>query len=541
MSRKTKKLGPEQHMLTVTGLIDPADNKWVLSSHKGAQALLPYADFALNRGQLWTAMAERGLVVIAKAVKNSIITQVEELEDFEHRVIFSRPGWLGGQFATASGRVIAPPKTTKGIVGFQPNRIKCAQIGTHKGWLREVALPLVGHHIPCFALMTCFAAPLLDLIGRVDNFGFELSGAGGKGKSTAQRLMASVVGPAMEKNQGYITSFYMTPAALEKSMRWHADMPYIIDEANLFGSGTGGRADHRAMQDFSFQMSSGMSKGRFDMPDQEGYRFIYVTSANEPFHELLGRTHRDTANAASDRLMPIVVPEGDAGVFGPLPSAYQSYREFILALETGMSCQYGTAMPKFLQALVRERHENELELLEKIRDRINHFKKHVGVNENNGSDVRVAEAFGLVYAAGVCARAYKVLPREFKCLAAVVDCYTNYRTNVPVRQSLPERILAIASLGKTMTIDRRNLPILTDDQVEQVGAFIRVVKGETLLLMTASLGNRMLPDWDSLSRTADFRSLNKADKDRRGRGYHCRVRKNAGPEWFYAFKLPQQN
>jgi Domain of unknown function (DUF927) len=539
MSRKTKNSEPEQELPVVTGFVDPAGNKWVRSRYKGAQALLPYTDFALNRGQLWSAMAEKGLVVIAKTVKDSIITQVEKLEDFENRLIFARPGWLGGQFATASGRIIAPPKAIKGIVAFQPNGIKTARLGTHQGWLRQVALPLTGHHVPCFALMTCFAAPLLDVIGRTDNFGFELSGAGGKGKSTAQRLMASVVGPAMEKNQGYITSFYMTPAALEKSMRWHADMPYIIDEANLFGSGTSGCADRRAMQDFSFQMSSGMSKGRFDMPTQEGYRFIYVTSANEPFHELLGRTHRDTANAASDRLMSIAISEGDAGVFGPLPSAYQSYREFILALENGMSSQYGTAMPKFLQALVRERHENEPELLEKVRSRINHFKSHVGVNENNGSDVRVAEAFGLVYAAGVCARTYKVLPREFKCLASVVDCYTKYRTNVPVRQSLHERLLTIASRGKTMTIDHRNLPTLTNDQLEQAGAFIRVVKGETLLLMTARLGNRMLPDWDSLSRTSDFRSLNKADKDRRGRGYHCRVRKNAGSEWFYAFKLPQ--
>ncbi|WP_295525994.1 DUF927 domain-containing protein [Novosphingobium sp. Chol11] len=539
MSRIIKISEPEQEPPTVIGFIDPKGHKWVLTEHKGASALLPYSDFAINRGQIWAAMADQGLILVAKAAKNSIIQQIDELNDFAERLIFDRPGWYAGQFVNASGKVFAPPKAQKGLVGFRPNPAKCSKKGTHFRWLQQVASPLAGHPIPSFAIMACFASPMLDLIGRADNFGFELSGAGGKGKSTTQRLMASVVGPAMEKDRGYITSFYMTPAALEKSMRGHSDMPFIIDEANLFGSGTGGRTDQRAMRDFSFQMGSGMTKGRYDNPNQEGYRFIFVTSANEPFHELLGHAHRDTANAASDRLMSITIPEGDAGVFGALPSGYGSFREFTLALETGMAEQYGTAMPKFLRALVRARHRGESKLLTNIWRKIGDFKHHVGVNENNGSDVRVAEAFGLVYAAGFYARLKRVLPQDFDCLGAAVHCYSNYRSTVPVRQSLPERLRAIAGRPETMTIDRQSLPTISDEEMEQAGAFIRAVKGETLLLMTASFGIRMFPDWQSVSMTTDFRNLNKADKNGRGRGFHCRIRANSKVDWFYAFRLAQ--
>lgn len=538
MSRTANISEPEPDLPTVSGLVDPKGQKWVLTSYQGAQALLPYADFALNRSQLWTRMAQQGLILVSKAARTSIIEQVEGLHEWTPRLIFSRPGWFEGQFVTASGKVYAPPQATKGLVGFQANPIKCSKRGAHARWLAQVAAPLAGHHIPCFAIMACFAAPLLGLVGRTDNFGFELSGAGGKGKSTTQRLMASVVGPAMEKDSGYITTFNMTHAGLEESMRSHSDMPFIIDEANLFGLGSGGRADHRAMRDFSFQMGSGTTKRRYGSPNQEGFRFIFVTSANEPFHQLLGHAYRDTANAASDRLMSITVPEGDAGVFGPLPPGYQNYRQFTQTLETGMAEQYGTAMGKFLWVLVRDRQRDEAALLAKLLRRIDAFKRHVGVNENNGSDVRVAEAFGLVYAAGFYARRIGVLPSAFDCMEAASYCYTNYRCTVPVRQSLPDRISAIATRAETLTVDRTALPTLSDEEMERIGAFIRVVKGETLLLMTPNFGGRLFPDWPSLSRTAEFQALNKADKDSRGRGYHCRVRANSSVDWFYAFRLP---
>ncbi|MCW1383926.1 DUF927 domain-containing protein [Novosphingobium sp. KCTC 2891] len=526
-----------QNLPMVTGLIDPKGSKWVLTKYNGASALLPYGAFVQSRSQLLSTLSQHGVVIIPKAAKDSFMEQVGELEEFSPRVIFSRPGWHQGQFATVSGKVYAPSKTTKGLIGFETNPIKCARKGTHSAWLQLVAGPLAGHHIPVFAIMACFAAPMLSVVGRADNFGFELSGAGGKGKSTTQRLMASVVGPAMEKNQGYITTFNMTHVALDEAMRSHSDMPFIIDEANLFGLGTGGRADDRAMRDFSFQMGSGVTKGKFGRVNQEGYRFIFVTSANEPFHELLGRAHRDTANAASDRLISISIPEEDSGVFGPLPSGYQSYRAFTLALETAMVAQYGTAMPKFLRALVRSRHKNEAKFVGALNRRIATFKQHVGVNENNGSDVRVAEAFGLVYAAGEYARHTGVLPKEYDCLAAASHCYSNYRGTVPVRQSLPDRLKAIIERPETRAVDRAALPTLSDEELEAIGAFIRVVKGETLLLMTPSFGGRMLPDWRSLMGTPAFQRLNKADKNGRGRGYHCRVRANSKVDWFYAFKI----
>ena len=388
---------PDQPPVNTRGFTGPNQQLWVEVNYKGAKELIEYRRFVADRSSMWTSLADKGLVIISKAAKASLYDQVESLKEFPPRLIFARPGWCHGQFVTASGRIFAPKGVQKGAVAFTPDALKCSKKGSHAKWRAEIAQRLTDHPIPCFFLLTCFAAPMLEVVGRTDNFGFELAGQGGKGKSTTQRLMASVVGPAMDKDRGYITTFNMTPAALEESMLGHSDMPFIIDEANLYGSGEGGRANKRKMQEFAFQMAGGTTKGRYGNAQQKGYRFIFATSANQPFNQLLGESHTDIANAATDRLMSITVPEGDAGVFGPLPEELQSYRELTLALETAMMRQYGTAMPKFLSKLVRQRHTDEAGLKTAIRRRIDEFKREVGINDNNGSDVRVAEAFGLVY------------------------------------------------------------------------------------------------------------------------------------------------
>lgn len=523
----------------VRGFTDQHKQRWVRVERNGVSATIEYNLFAAERGAVWKSLSDKGLVLVKKSDRTSVSEQVEDLEHFPPILILSRPGWSEGQYVNASGRVFKPNGANKGVVAFIPNPTKCSKKGVHAKWMEQIAAPLKGHPIPGFFIMATFAAAILELSGRTDNFGFELAGEGGKGKTTTQRLMASVVGPAMEKNRGYITTFHMTPAALERSMGWHSDMSFIIDEANLFGAGEGGRADKRKMREFSFQMASGTTKGRFDNPQQEGYRFIFVTSANEPFNELLGETHQDVANAATDRLMSISVPEGDAGVFGPLPSGFASYRQFTFALETAMSQQYGSAMPKFLKKLVEVRHKDEAALKAAIRRKIDQFKSVVGINDNNGSDVRVAEAFGLVYAAGDFARHHGILPHDFDCLVSATHCYTNFRSTVPIRQPLRERLIAIANRPATMRVDPKNLAELSNDEVTNAGAFVRDRKGETLLLVTTAFGQKMFPDWNAIKGTADFVMLNRANDNGRGRGYHCRIRSNKKSDWFYCFKLSE--
>ncbi|MBB3941565.1 hypothetical protein GGR39_003245 [Novosphingobium fluoreni] len=524
--------------LLVKGYADQRGQRWYEVRLGREKALLHQGEL-IERAKIFHVLKDRGVTIWRPDDKKEVLEKLEELDHFPTRLIFDRPGWAGGQFANASGRVYAPGGTRKGLVAFQTSPHKCATKGKHAEWLKQVAEPLCGHLIPMFFVMAAFAAPMLEMSGLSANPGFELAGEGGKGKTTTMRLMASTSGPAMLGHQGYITTFSMTPAAIEQSMRMHSDMPFLIDEANLYNQGGSAASNRRMMQDFSFAMAQGTTKGRYNEIDQKRYWFICVTSANAPLHELMAQSHQDIAGAAIDRLNTIMVPAGDAGVFGPLAAGYENYRQFTQALEAGMAEQYGTAMSKYLRKLVAARHEDEAGLKAKIKSRIDAFKVAVGISDSNGSDVRVAEAYGLVYAAGVFARHCGVLPKGFDCMAAAQHCYANFRATVPLRQSLADRLRAIAARPETMTIDRRNLPTLTDDQMQAAGAFLRKIKGQQSLLLTAEFGRTMFPDWNALKGTSEFRNLNRSGSDDRGRGRHCRVRANKAMDWLYCFAMPE--
>lgn len=89
------------------------------------------------------------------------------------------------------------------------------------------------------------------------------------------------------------------------------------------------------------------------------------------------------------------------------------------------------------------------------------FRKKAGVDENNGSKVRVADAFGLEYAAGRLAKTYTVFPKCLNCLAPALACY---RLN-PVPRSnlvrLADRLPPIEDRIRQLTDDEaiRRVPM----------------------------------------------------------------------------------
>ena len=98
--------------------------------------------------------------------------------------------------------------------------------------------------------------------------------------------------------------------------------------------------------------------------------------------------------------------------------------EYANALTRAAEQNHGHAIRKFLKQLVRARAKDDAALRAWIASRVNGFVEKANIDPNDGSAFRVAEAFGLVYAAGRLAQQYGVLP---DCLAvgpAVLTCYS---------------------------------------------------------------------------------------------------------------------
>lgn len=327
--------------------------------------------------------------------------------------MIERVGWNGQHFALPDGTVFSPSGAQQPDIVFQRIPRRCSPRGTFKGWKRKVARRLAGQALAEFVLCLAFAAPLLALTNRVGNFGFELVGGKGTGKSSLQQLMSSVLGALQGEDGHYWVSFDATPNALEQSMAGFSDLPLILEEANLFVAGETARTRGNNFKALAFRLGGGSEKARFDQGQPKEFRLIFLTSSNERLAKLMN-INSEAARAAEDRLITLPIEGRPHGVLDFVPSGTANASQFIADLVAAADAHHGHAIRRFLSHLVQERADDERRLRAEIVRRMASFREKAGVDPNAGSAVRVADAFGLVFAAGALAKRYGALPRAFR-------------------------------------------------------------------------------------------------------------------------------
>jgi hypothetical protein len=425
------------------------------------------------------------------------------------------------------------------VVLFQADPVKCSKAGSPKGWRDGVAKPLIGQHLASFMLMTAFAAPLLDLTSRVGNFGYELVGEGGKGKSTLQQIMSSVAGGALPSAPGvYWITCNATANGLERAMVAHSDHPMILEEAALYAARGNGRSRGSEFKELVFRLSDGRSKSRFNQPQQTSHRFIYVMSSNQSLAEVLQGGHAIENNAAADRLMTLRIGDDRPhGIFDFLPEDYTDGADFLESLKTAIGDHYGLALPHFASRLVQDRADDEIRLKRRIKRLLTKFQTQVGANPNDGSEMRVVEAFGLSYAAGMVAKGYNILPSGFQCLAAAKACYSLYRAAVRPLLPLPQRLIEIARRADVIDLDN-GLVKMSDAKLQRAPPFRRTTRsGRREILFTQAQRDRFFPDFREIKRDRAFSRWFKCDKKRST--VRRQLRQDNKKDPVYRFFLPE--
>jgi hypothetical protein len=387
--------------------------------------------------------------------------------------------------------------------------------------------------------MAMFAAPLLRLINRAGNFGFELSGPKGVGKSTLQFLASSVAGPALSRSGvNYWRSANATAAGLEGVMAEHADMPLIIEETNLFAAGESHRTRSAKLNELVFRLADGSVKARHHDHGQKRFRFIYITSTNEPLEQVLGSHRATVSDAAADRLLTL--PVGDErphGIFDFVPKAYADAAEFADELTRAASRHHGTAMRAFLEGLITAQQADAKGLRRMIQRPISKFRAAVGVNTNSGSESRIADAFGLVYAAGKLAKSFGALPPNWKCLKAARVAYElNRSAAAGIRWR--QRVIRL-SRAKGVVDLSKGLARLSDADLAAIPAFKAIGRaGRQELLFTPAALETAFADRRSLFRDPQIKRMMITDRDRKS--VKRRLRAGHEPERVYCFRLPRK-
>lgn len=409
--------------VTIRGVTAASGTRWVNIIKGQTSAWSGYIGFATNERTTKSHLAEQGVVLMA-ATWRQVLEEVSRLEDFPAEAVAERPGWVGASFVLPDGTVFSPDDATPPQITFGPDASRWGRSGSMEGWIKHVARPLTDQSLPMFLLMTAFSAPILEFTGRSENFGFEVVGRPGCGKSTSQLLMSSVLGGVRNTSAGkYWIAFDTTLDGLESSMSEHSGLPMVINEANLFYAQLSERARAEQLRALVFKLGQGHIKRRFALEKPQTHRFVYVTSSNVPLAMMISGEDGTVADAAFDRLMTLEVPKDrSTGVFDFIPEGYAGAEAFANRQEKAAHRHHGHAMRLFLTELVNERARGEKRLLRKIAKHMKAFRTKAASLEGVSTG-RVAEAFALVYAAGKLAQRYGALPDDWNCGRAAHACY----------------------------------------------------------------------------------------------------------------------
>lgn len=456
-----------------------------------------------------------------------IVSTVGHLDGFSQGQLIERPGWSGNCFAQANGHVIRPKRSQRATALFNPYPGSAACSGSYLTWRNQVASPLTGQTLPMIAILAGLAAPLLVFASEDLNFGFEFSGPPATGKSTCQMLMSSVC-----RDPRIMPSFSATQTAIEALFESHNYSPLVIDEANLWDGSSGD------MQTLAFKLANGTEKRTFFRSDTPRYRFIFATSANNPYYESLPQG--GNANAALQRLLPMPIdPVSQFGIFDFLPEGFASSGDLANHVTKIIQENYGRPMRRFLNQMTSDIGRDREAFQASVTERVQHFEKAVGVADTSAGQSRASSAFGLLYAAGCYAIRYGVLPSEWRCLNACIAGYNIYLAALPEQEPLLDRLLRVARFPNTLDLRGRELPSLTNAELEQHGAFLRIGTGRRIeLLLLDRIKRTYFPDWSQIAKSAEFKEMNL-----RGQSHATKqrqVRTQEARERFYTFVLPAE-
>ena len=277
--------------------------------------------------------------------------------------------------------------------------------GTLEEWQKTAEL-CAGNSMLVLGLCVAFAAPLLDFTGQ-DGCTFNLMGASSIGKSSIQKIAASVWGYPPE----HIKSWRVTDNGFETLCPLFNDNLLSLDE---LGTVTG-----RALESISYMFSLGTGKTRANRAG--GYRIPHVwratllSSGEISLSAKLNEDGRRARAGQSVRFIDVPITKDHIqNIHGR-----ESSGAYIDEIKTRSEMFYGTAGRAFLKALTADLARVKKEIVPAI-DRLALSL----LTERADSQVRrVAARFALACYGGELAQEFGILPEALDIRASIFACF----------------------------------------------------------------------------------------------------------------------
>lgn len=258
--------------------------------------------------------------------------------------------------------------------------------GSLDGWRVEVAAKCAGNSRAVLAASMAFAAPCFSLVG-LEGGGIHLRGtASGSGKTTVQKLAASIAGPPT-----YLRPWQATQSGIEGVALAHNDLLLILDEL--------GQADARMAGTAAYQLANGMEKNRGAAAggarELKTWRTPFLSTGEVRLADVMGEAGLKIRAGQEVRVADVPAePAGGQGVFENthgLPVA-----EFAEGLERAAAAHHGHALRAWLEYLAA----NLANLRPALIDAMHEGARDLAGDAGDGQMRRVALRFALIAAAG---------------------------------------------------------------------------------------------------------------------------------------------
>jgi putative DNA primase/helicase len=183
------------------------------------------------------------------------------------------------------------------------------------------------------ALYASFTAPLLKIL-KADNLLVDFCGLTSTGKTTCQRIAASVWGNPDERSAtSFIRNWDTTKVGLERTLATLNDLPCIIDDTKT--------ADSRSLERFIYLLVNGhgrMRGSKSGLARNTNWRTVCISSGEAPL----------TAYSLSSGSFARIVPIKNS----PFGTTDNRTRELVDTLNRGVKCHYGHAGRIFVQWII---------------------------------------------------------------------------------------------------------------------------------------------------------------------------------------------
>ena len=325
-----------------------------------------------------------------------------------------RAGWHGSLFVLPE-RTIG--ESTERVIfqssGAATNTIR--EAGTLDDWKAKVAALCVNNSRLVFAVSAAFAAPTLYLTG-MESGGFHFRGGSSSGKTTAQRVAASVFGAP-----DYMRGWRATDNAMEGLAAQHCDLPLILDELS--------QVEGRVVGDCAYMLSNGQGKARQSRTGGArptlNWRVLVLSSGEVSLADHMAEANKRTRTGQEVRLADIPADAGKGlGLFEDLHDIAEGAK-FANTLNAHAGRAYGVAGRTFIERLASERDAAKAFLKTKMQESMQRMREHGA----EGQAQRVAARFAQAGAAGELATSWGLTGwPEGMALQSAERCYRAWLT-----------------------------------------------------------------------------------------------------------------